>query len=163
MLAECRYAYIWADGVYLGAGVHKEKTALLCVVGAREDGVKELLGMELGYRESTESWSGVLRSLRDRGMSPPLLAVGDGALGLWAALDEVFPTAGHQRCWNHRTLNVQSCRRRCMRRLGARVEGYVCCADRAECERLQDEYVADLRQKVGAMLPRRFFGTGSRS
>ena len=107
-LEECRYAYIWADGVYLGAGVDREKTALLCVVGAREDGVKELLGMELGYRESTESWSGVLRSLRDRGLSAPLLAVGDGALGLWAALDAVFPTAGHQRCWNHRALNVQA-------------------------------------------------------
>ena len=79
-LDECRYAYIWADGVYLRAGVDREKTALLCVVGAREDGVKELLGMELGYRESTESWSGVLRSLRDRGLSAPLLAVGDGAL-----------------------------------------------------------------------------------
>ena len=79
-LDECRYAYIWADGVY-PAGVDREKTALLCVVGAREDGVKELLGMELGYRESTESWSGVLRSLRDRGLSAPLLAVGDGALG----------------------------------------------------------------------------------
>ena len=64
--------------------------------------------MELGYRESTESWSGVLRSLRDRGLSAPLLAVGDGALGLWAALDAVFPTAGHQRCWNHRALNVQA-------------------------------------------------------
>ena len=60
MLNEYRYAYIWADGVYLGAGVDREKTGLLCVVGAREDGVKELLGMELGYRESTESWSGVL-------------------------------------------------------------------------------------------------------
>ena len=69
-----------------------EKTALLCVVGAREDGAKELLGMELGYRESTEIWSGVLRSLRDRGMEAPLLAVGDGALGLWSALDEVFST-----------------------------------------------------------------------
>ena len=61
----------------------REKTALLFLVGAREDGVKELLGMELGYRESMESWSGVLRSLRDRGMSAPLLALGDGALGLW--------------------------------------------------------------------------------
>ena len=86
MLNEYRYVYIWADGVYLGAGVDREKTALLCVVGAREDGVKELLGMELVYRESTESWSGVLRSLRDLGMDAPLLAVGDGALGLWARL-----------------------------------------------------------------------------
>ena len=85
-LGEHRYAYIWADGVYLAAGTEKEKTALLCVLGAREDGVKELLAMEAGYRESTESWAEVLRNLRDRGLSPPLLAVGDGALGLWAAL-----------------------------------------------------------------------------
>ena len=82
-LDEYRYAYIWADGVYLGAGRDREKTALLCVVGAREDGAKELVGMELGYRESTESWAYVLRGLRERGMSAPLLAVGDGALGLW--------------------------------------------------------------------------------
>ena len=86
-----RYAYIWADGVYLAAGTEKEKTALLCVLGAREDGVKELLAMEAGYRESTESWAEVLWNLRDRGLSPPLLAVGDGALGLWAALGQVFP------------------------------------------------------------------------
>ena len=111
-----RYAYIWADGVYLGAGVHKEKTALLCVVGAREDGVKELLGMELGYRESTENWSGVLRSLKGSksDVATAIWRLVMALLGLWAALDEVFPTAGHQRCWNHRTLNVQSrsCRRR---------------------------------------------------
>lgn len=145
MLAEHRYAYIWADGVYLGAGVDREKTALLCVVGAREDGVKELLGMELGYRESTESWAGVLRSLRDRGMEAPLLAVGDGALGLWSALDEVFPTAAHQRCWNHRVLNVQS---RLPKALHAearrRLKEMSTAPTRSECERLRDEYVVDL-------------------
>ena len=145
-LDECRYAYIWADGVYLGAGVDREKTALLCVVGAREDGVKELLGMELGYRESTESWSGVLRSLRDRGLSAPLLAVGDGALGLWAALDAVFPTAGHQRCWNHRALNVQAKLPKALNseaRRQLREMSYA--PTRVECERLRDEYVSDLR------------------
>ena len=87
-LEECRYAYIWADGVYLGAWTGRSSHSY-CAVGARDDGVS--LGMELGYRESTESWSGVLRSLRDRGLSAPLLAVGDGALGLWAALDAVVP------------------------------------------------------------------------
>ncbi|HET8571357.1 MAG TPA: IS256 family transposase [Candidatus Limnocylindria bacterium] len=101
-----RYAYIWADGIYLGAGIELENSCLLVVVGARDDGRKELLAMELGYRESTASWAGVLRDLRDRGMEAPLLACGDGALGLWAALDEVFPTTRHQRCWNHRVLNV---------------------------------------------------------
>ena len=108
-LDSCGYAYIWADGVYLGAGGDREKTALLCVVGAREDGTKELVGMELGYRESTESrrgWAGVLRGLRDRGMDAPLLAIGDGALGLWSALDRDYPTTGHQRCWNHRAMNL---------------------------------------------------------
>ena len=105
-LDECGYAYIWVDGVYLGAGGDREKTALLCVVGAREDGTKELVGMELGYRESTESWGYVLRGLRDRGMDAPLLAIGDGALGLWSVLDRVYPTTGHQRCWNHRALNL---------------------------------------------------------
>ena len=112
-----RYAYVWADGIYLGAGTEKDKTALLCVLGAREDGVKELLAMELGYRESTESWADVLRDLRDRELTPPLVAVGDGALGLWAALDEVFPTTEHQRCWNHRALNIQA-KRICMPRCG---------------------------------------------
>jgi putative transposase len=101
-----RYAYIYADGIYLGAGLEEEKSCLLVVIGAREDGQKELLAMGLGYRESTESWSGVLRDLRDRGLAAPLLAVGDGGLGLRAALSEVFPATRHQRCWNHRALNV---------------------------------------------------------
>ena len=145
MLNEHRYAYIWADGVYLGAGVDREKTALLCVVGAREDGVKELLGMELGYRESTESWAGVLRSLRDRGMEAPLLAIGDGALGLWSALDAVFPTTAHQRCWNHRTLNVQSKLPKALHaEARRRLKEMSAAPTRSECERLRDEYVVDL-------------------
>jgi transposase-like protein len=101
-----RYAYIWADGVYLGAGLEKEHSCLLVVIGARKDGHKELLAMELGYRESTESWAAVMRGLADRGMKAPLLAVGDGALGLWAAIREVFPSTAHQRCWNHKAINV---------------------------------------------------------
>ena len=145
-LDSCRYTYIWADGVYLGAGGDREKTALLCVVGAREDGTKELVGMELGYRESTESWGYVLRGLRDRGMDAPLLAVGDGALGLWSALDRVFPTTSHQRCWNHRALNLaarlpkslQSSARRRLREISH-------AQTRAECERLRDTYVSELR------------------
>ncbi len=80
---------------------------MLVVIGVREDGQKELLAMDEGYRESTASWLEVLRSLTARGLSQaPLLAVGDGGLGLWAALSQVFPETRHQRCWNHRTLNV---------------------------------------------------------
>jgi transposase-like protein len=101
-----RYAYLFADGIYLKAGLEHEKKILLVVIGVRADGRKELLAIEEGYRKSRESWAQVLRSLRERRMTePPLLAVGDGGLGLWAALDEVFPETCHQRCWNHRTLN----------------------------------------------------------
>ena len=145
-LGEHRYAYVWADGVYLAAGTEKEKTALLCVLGAREDGVKELLAMEAGYRESTESWAEVLRNLRDRGLSPPLLAVGDGALGLWAALGQVLPVTEHQRCWNHRVLNVQS---KLPKRLQAEARGRLREMAESEtqalCEERRDGYVAELR------------------
>ncbi|HZA24326.1 MAG TPA: IS256 family transposase [Dehalococcoidia bacterium] len=145
-LATHRYAYIWADGIYLAAGIEKEKTALLCILGAREDGEKELLAMESGYRESTESWAEVLRDLRDRGLAPPLLAVGDGALGLWAALSQVFPTTEHQRCWNHRVLNVQAklpkrLQAEARRRLREMAESET----QALCEERRDGYVSELR------------------
>lgn len=145
VLSDHRYAYIWADGIYVGAGMEKEKTALLCVLGAREDGVKELLAMEEGYRESTESWASVLRDLRDRGLSAPLAAVGDGALGLWAALDEAFPETEHQRCWNHRVLNVQSRLPKYMhaearRRLREMSEAET----QLQCEQLRERFVEEL-------------------
>lgn len=140
------YAYIWADGVYLGAGLEAEKSALLCVLGAREDGTKELLAIELGYRESSASWGAVLRDLRDRGLTAPRVAVADGGLGLWAALGEVFPETAHQRCWNHRVLNVQD---KLPKRLQAEARGRlqaITAADtQAACERLRDAYTAELR------------------
>ena len=92
--------YVWADGIYVRAGLEREKACLLVVIGARSDGTKDLLALELGYRESTESWATVLRSLRERGLAAPLVAVGDGGLGLWAALATVFPATRHPRCWN---------------------------------------------------------------
>lgn len=145
-LWEHQYAYIWADGIYLGAGMEKEKTALLCVLGAREDGEKELLSIEPGYRESTESWAGTLRDLRSRGLQAPLLAMGDGALGLWAALDEVFPTTEHQRCWNHRVLNVQAkLPKRLQPEVRRRLREMTLADTQAACEELRDRYVADLR------------------
>ena len=145
-LWEHQYAYIWADGIYLGAGMEKEKTALLCVLGAREDGEKELLSIEPGYRESTESWAGTLRDLRSRGLQAPLLAMGDVALGLWAALDEVFPTTEHQRCWNHRVLNVQAkLPKRLQPEVRRRLREMTLADTQAACEELRDRYVADLR------------------
>jgi transposase-like protein len=141
-----RYAYVWADGIYLGAGQEDEQSVVLCIVGAREDGEKELLALALGYRESAASWADLLRDLRDRGLGAPLLAIGDGALGLWAALVQVFPTTQHQRCWNHRVLNVQD---KLPTRLHAearrRLREIAEAPTQADCERLRDGYVAELR------------------
>ena len=141
-----RYAYLWADGLYLGVGQEAERTAVLCILGAREDGTKDLLAMEVGYRESTESWASVLRDLRERRLLAPLVAVGDGALGVWAALDEVFPPTAHQRCGNHRVLNVQD---KLPKRLQAdarqRLRAMLEAATQADCERLRDQDVAALR------------------
>jgi transposase-like protein len=137
-----RYAYIWSDGIYLGAGLEPENSCLLVVVGAREDGRKELLAMELGYRESSASWAGVLRGLRDRGLDAPLLACGDGALGLWAPLDEVFPTTRHQRCWNHRVLNVlDKVPKRLWPETRRRLRESWSSLSRAECELRRDALV----------------------
>jgi transposase-like protein len=101
-----RYLYLWVDGVYLDAGPEEEALALLTVLGLNEQGEKELLAMLPGYRESSASWAGVLRSLRERGLHRPMVVIGDGALGIWAALREVWPQTRSQRCWNHRVLNV---------------------------------------------------------
>jgi transposase-like protein len=140
-----RYAYVWTDGVYLGAGTEVDKMALLCVVGARDDGEKELLAMEPGYRESTESWGEVLRDLRNRGLEAPLVAVGDGVLGLWAALDEVYPTTEHQRCWNHRITNVQAkLPKRLQKEARCRLREMAEASTQKECEDLRDLYAAEL-------------------
>jgi len=144
-LWEHRYAYVWADGVYLDAGTEAEKTALLCVVGARDDGEKELLAMEPGYRESKESWEETLRDLRNRGLEAPMAAMGDGALGLWAALDEAYPTTEHQRCWNHRITNVQAkLPKRLQKEARCRLREMVEAPTQKECEELRDRYAAGL-------------------
>ena len=98
--------YAWADGIYVKAGLEKQKAALLVVIGAMSDGRKEILTIVPGYRESTESWTDVLRDLRDRGLTAPVLLAADGHLGIWAGLAEIWPHTGEQRCWNHRILNV---------------------------------------------------------
>jgi putative transposase len=105
-----RYAYLFVDGVHVSVRLGEDdKLCLLVVIGVREDGEKELLAVEDGYRESTESWAGVLRDMKRRGLNCPELVVGDGALGAWAALRDVFPEAGEQRCWVHKTANVLDC------------------------------------------------------
>jgi len=98
--------FLWVDGIYVKAGLEKERAALLVVIGGLSDGRKTVLAVEPGYRESTDSWSGVLRSLKERGMNCPCGVVGDGNLGIWGALSNVYPAALEQRCWNHKVLNV---------------------------------------------------------
>ena len=103
---EDEIVYLWLDGVYLKAGLEKEKAALLVAIGVKADGHKVVLAVSSGYRESTASWSGLLRDLKARGMNEPRLVVGDGNLGLWSALRNIFPGAEEQRCWNHRLVNL---------------------------------------------------------
>ena len=102
-----RYAYLFVDGVHVSVRLGEDdRLCLLAVIGVREDGVKELLAVEDGYRESTESWASVMRDLKHRGLNEPHLVVGDGALGTWAALRDVFPGARRQACWVHKIARV---------------------------------------------------------
>jgi transposase-like protein len=105
-LAEVDYVYVWVDGIHFNVRLEEERLCTLVIVGVRADGTKELVAIADGYRESTESWADLLRDCKRRGMTAPVLAVGDGALGFWAALREVFPDTREQRCWVHVTANV---------------------------------------------------------
>jgi putative transposase len=104
-LSGCDFVYVWADGVHFNVRLEEDRLCCLVIVGVRPDGAKELVALTDGYRESKESWAALLRSLRDRGLGAPVLAVGDGALGFWAAIREVFPSTKEQRCWVHKTAN----------------------------------------------------------
>ena len=100
------YIYIWADGIYFNVRLEEDRLACLVIIGVRPDGRKEVIALEDGYRESTESWASLLRDLKRRGMPAPILGIGDGNLGFWAALREVYPEAEEQRCWKHKVANV---------------------------------------------------------
>jgi putative transposase len=105
-LSEVDFVYLWADGVHLNIRLDEEKLCLLVLIGVRVDGTKELVALADGYRESTGSWADLLRDCKRRGMRAPVLAIGDGALGFWGALREVFPETREQRCWFHKIANV---------------------------------------------------------
>ena len=104
-----QWVYIWADGIYSGLRGEDDKLCALVIVGVNARGQKQFLAIEDGVRESTQSWREVLLNLKSRGMNAPKLAIGDGAMGFWAALDEIFPTSRQQRCWQHKTMNVLNC------------------------------------------------------
>jgi transposase-like protein len=105
-LAEVDYVYVWVDGIHFNVRLDETRLCTLVIVGVRADGTKELVSISDGQRESAESWADVLRDLRRRGMGAPVVAVGDGALGFWAALRDVFPETVEARCWVHKAKNV---------------------------------------------------------
>jgi transposase-like protein len=105
-LSGADYVYLWADGIHVNIRLEEHKLCLLVMIGVRADGRKELIALADGYRESAESWADLLRDCARRGMRAPVLAVGDGALGFWNGLREVFPRAREGRCWFHKTANV---------------------------------------------------------
>jgi transposase-like protein len=105
-LSDVDYVYLWADGIHVNVRLEQHRLCLLVLIGVRADGRKELVALADGYRESVESWADLLRDCARRGMRAPVLAVGDGALGFWGALREVFPQARAQRCWFHKIANV---------------------------------------------------------
>jgi transposase-like protein len=105
-LSAADYVYLWADGIHVNIRLEEHKLCLLVMIGVRADGRKELIALADGYRESAESWADLLRDAARRGMRAPVLAAGDGALGFWGALREVFPQTREQRCWFHKSANV---------------------------------------------------------
>ena len=105
-LADRAYVYVWVDGIHFTIRLEDDRLCTLVIIGVRPDGTKELVALEDGYRESTESWAEVLRDLQRRGLQAPVVAVGDGALGFWAAVRDVWPETAEQRDWFHKLGNV---------------------------------------------------------
>ena len=153
-----RYVYLWADGVYFTPRLEHDRQCMLVLIGADADGRKELLAIEDGYRESTQSWRELLLRLRDENglTSPPTLATGDGALGFWKAMHEVWPGTRQQRCWVHKTANVlnvlpKSVHGKAKKDLHAIYEA----ENRADAEAAFDRFHGQVRREVrqGGRLP----------
>ena len=141
-LSESDYIYVWADGVHFRIRLEEDRLCCLVVIGVKADGTKELLACSDGYRESTESWAGVLRDLKNRGMTAPMVAVGDGALGFWAALGDVFPKTREQRCWVHKTANIlDALPKRLHRQAKAAIHEIYLAETRADAEAGIDQFV----------------------
>lgn len=145
-LDDLNVVYVWADGLYVKAGLEDTKAALLVVIGALTDGRKVVLAVESGQRESKESWGALLRDLRKRGLQPWRCTIADGALGLWAALGEQYPELAEQRCWNHKLVNVLDALPRKHQAAAStllRVIPYA--KSQAQCEALRDQFTARYR------------------
>jgi putative transposase len=142
------YVYVWADGVHFNIRLEDDRLCTLVLIGARPDGAKELLAVEDGYRESAESWKALLRELKRRGMAAPALAVGDGALGFWAALREVWPVTREQACWVHKLANVlDKLPPRLQPRAKRALHEMMYAGSRAACETGRSRFQADYQAK----------------
>jgi transposase-like protein len=152
LLSFHRYAYLFIDGIHVNVRLGEDpKVCLLVAIGVGEDGVKELVAVEDGYRESTESWAGVFRDLKRRGLNEPRLVVGDGALGAWAALRDVYPAAGEQRCWFHAAGNVIDC---LPKRLQPRAKGLLGEIIEAPSRKDAGRALEVFREEYGAKYPK---------
>lgn len=146
-LSSFEVVYQWADGIYVKAGLEKDKAALLVIIGALSNGRKVFLACESGYRESKESWSGVLRGLTNRGLRLGRLTIADGHLGIWSALGELDAEGKEQRCWNHKIRNVLDCFPKRLRAEAAEQLKPIPYAETlAECERRRDAFIGRYRK-----------------
>jgi len=146
-----RFAYLFADGVHFRVRLEEDRLCTLVLIGVREDGSKELVAVEDGYRESAESWLAVLRDLAHRGLEAPLLAIGDGALGFWKALHEVWPKTAEQRCWVHRTANVLD---KLPKRLQPRAKKHLHEIFQAETKSMAEEQVDAFKREYADRYPK---------
>jgi transposase-like protein len=156
-LSTLEVVYQWADGIYVKAGLEKDKAALLVIIGALTNGKKVFLACESGYRESKESWAGVLRDLKGRGLRLGRLTIADGHLGIWSALGELHAEGKEQRCWNHKIRNVLDCFPKRLRAEAAEQLKKIPYAETLEeCERLKNAFVEryrkDYEKAVGKLL-----------
>ena len=147
-LAGLELVYLWVDGVYVKAGLEKAKSALLVAIGGLSNGRKVILGVEPGYRESSESWAEVLRDLKKRGLNCPRVVIGDGHLGIWGALSHVYPDAMEQRCWNHKMRNVlDKLPKKAQGLAKSELQGIVYSDNREMAETRRDDFVSWCRQE----------------
>lgn len=150
-LVTTHYTYIWADGVHFNIRLEDDRLACLVIIGVRPDGVKEVIAMEDGYRESTKSWATVLRDLKRRGLAVPKLAVADGALGFWSALRQVYPRTKEQRCWVHKIANVLD---KLPKRLQPRAKSHLHEIMRAPDQHTASEELLLFEEEYGAKYPK---------
>jgi transposase-like protein len=147
-LSDREYVYVWVDGIHVNVRLEDDRVCLLVMIGARADGTKELIAVEDGYRESKESWQAMLRGLKSGGLPAPVVAVGDGALGFWAALRDVWPETREQRCWVHRLCSVlDKLPKRLQGRARSALHEIMDAESKADSERAADAFEAEYAAK----------------